>query len=681
MQKVVRLFDHFLTVFRTNSLFRNSIYLMGSTIIMSIMGFGFWVFVAHLYTPADIGNASALISLSALLTNVSMLGINASLLRFLARAKDQSRMINAAIIIVGAATIIASLLYLLIGSQFSSSVRFFTGSPLTMLLFAGIMAMISVNSLTDAVFIANRRAEFHTIAYAALGLVRLIAPLFLIAYGSWGIFTSYVVAMLASLLLSFWLMRRACDYRLFAKPDWSIISIVRKYGINNYIGVLLAGIPTQIMPMLIVQNLGAANAAFYSMAWTMANLLYVIPTATTQSLLAETSHDQRSISLHIRATIRMLTIILVPVILLSVLVAPFLLEIFGTEYSMGSTRLFQLFAFATIFMAINSVGSTMLNIERRNFGIIIAQLATLVVTLGSVAFLWEFGLLGVGAATLLGLMASNTVFILMRLRRRQLSQAPKARPTAFTLNKRLLTKMMRPYGIQASGTEPLTNGSSNHTFLIRSGSEKYVLRVYQEKSRSVGQIKTEVDFMAAIAESGVPVPKVLSTLKGSRVSRISLNGSAFQYILMSFEEGSHPDAYSERLIKNMAAMQARIHRTGLDYASTIKSAPFGIDRLVRRILPLGYSHFDFDGSNILVSPSNSIKSVLDFEGMRFGPLCVCLYFSLEQIYQSDNANGPALIRRYLEEYTKRRRPTRLETMFIATALSIRYHRPSLLTLL
>ena len=76
---------------------------------MSVLGFLFWLSVAHLYTPEQIGSASALIAATTLLGNASLLGMEYSLIRFLPKSKNQSKDINAAIGFVAIAAIVAAL--------------------------------------------------------------------------------------------------------------------------------------------------------------------------------------------------------------------------------------------------------------------------------------------------------------------------------------------------------------------------------------------------------------------------------------------------------------------------------------------------------------------------------------------------------------------------------------------
>jgi O-antigen/teichoic acid export membrane protein len=61
---------------------RNSFFLMVSTLLMAGLGFVFWVVVARLYSPAEVGLATSLIAASTLIAYVSQLGLNNTLVRF-----------------------------------------------------------------------------------------------------------------------------------------------------------------------------------------------------------------------------------------------------------------------------------------------------------------------------------------------------------------------------------------------------------------------------------------------------------------------------------------------------------------------------------------------------------------------------------------------------------------------
>lgn len=408
-------------LFATDSLFRNATYITGSTLIMSILGFFFWIFIAHLYSPVQIGVASALIAITTLISNISLLGLNMSMVRFLPSSKAGSRDINAVTIVVASVTLFAAAVYAFIGTHFSGHIGLLASTD-SKLAFTVLMVAVSLNSLTDSVFIANRRGEYHTAGYAMLGLTKLILPLVLVSFGAAGIFSAYILAMVASLALSYYLMWRGCGYRFFAPPNWKAISQMRTYAAHNYVGVVLNGLPAQLLPILIIKDIGASSVAFFSMAWTMANLLYVVPAAAMQSLLAEVSNDPDKQAQHIKRMVKVLTMILVPMVVLAIIIAPFMLSLFGPQYKSHATEIFQLFALSTFFVAISSVGNTLLNIAHKTSGVVTTQVINVVVTFGSAFLLVHDGLRGIGISIVLGNLAASVAYaILLRdlLRRKR----------------------------------------------------------------------------------------------------------------------------------------------------------------------------------------------------------------------------------------------------------------------
>jgi O-antigen/teichoic acid export membrane protein len=399
-------------LFATDSLFRNATYLTGSTLVMSVLGFFFWIFIAHLYSPTEIGVASALIAVTTLISNISLLGLNLSMVRFLPSGKNQSRDINAVTIVVGSVTLFAAAIYAFIGTHVSGHIGLLASTD-SKIAFTVLMVAVSLNSLTDSVFIAQRRGEYHTAGYAMLGLTKLILPLALVSFGAAGIFSAYILAMIASLVLSYYLMWRGCGYHFFARPNWKVISKMRTYAAHNYVGVVLNGLPAQLLPILIIKDIGASSVAFFSMAWTMANLLYVVPAAAMQSLLAEVSNDPEKQTEHIKRMVRLLVILLVPMVAIAVIVAPFMLRIFGPQYQHHATEIFQLFALSTFFVAISSVGNTLLNIAHKTTGVVITQVVNVVVTFSSAFWLVHDGLRGIGISIVLGNLAASVMYLIL----------------------------------------------------------------------------------------------------------------------------------------------------------------------------------------------------------------------------------------------------------------------------
>jgi len=672
-------------LFKSDSLFRNAVFLMSSTAIMSALGFGFWFFVAHLYTPADIGVASALISITLLASNLSFFGLNSGILRFLSTSKTRSQDINASLIIVSVASMLAAAAYLLwIGDDFTGKLGAFTSTPYGQILFVLLMAVVSLNTFTDSVFIASRRAEFHTIVYAVFGVVKLVLPLFLISRGSLGIFGAYVMAAAASLVLSLYLMWRYCGYHPFSRPNWHFIAKSREYASNNYVASLLSGLPSQLMPSLVIRGLGAADAAFFAMAWTMANLLYVIPSAITNSLMAETSHDTSRQAQNVRRAVGILALTVTPAVILAIIVAPALLTLFGHQYSTNGTLIFQLLAFATFFMGANSVGNAIMNIEKRSGGVVLVQAIIATATLGLVLPLMRFGLVGVGLAFIIGSFAGNIVQLALLAAKRPQADAAARRaaplsPPSWDVVKQLVASYAL---LGAKVGRDIGWGDRSSTVVISAASRKYVIKVYDTRMRSRSQLQEELAFTRFLHSRGVPVPEIITTTGGETTAQFTSAGETWVAVLMSFAPGSHPETYSPKLIADMARVQGLIHEAGLEFAGRRNSAtPSQKKQTLRSSLlpnvPKGVSHFDYDGSNILVE-GDKVSCVVDFEGMRFDPLVACIFFSLTRLY--DIQHQKRSLETYLRSYQAVRRLNWLEKPVLNIVLALRHRTPKLLLL-
>lgn len=667
-------------LFRTHSLFRNAVYLMLSTAIMSVLGFGFWIFVAHLYTPDEIGAASALISIALLISYISYLGLNASLVRFLAKSEQPSGDINASIIAVGSVAMLASVVVLLVaGKEFSDGLGIFTQTLVGRLAFVVLMAVVAVNTLTDSVFIAWRRAEFHTLTYAVFGVVKLVMPVVLLALGSLGVFLAFISAAAVSLALSLYIMWRSCGYQLRARPNWKFISESRHYTANNYVANILTALPGQLMPSIVLTHLGAAQTAYFSMAWTMVNLLYVVPSAVTNSLLAESSHDLQQQSRNLSHAIRLLATVLVPAVVLAVAVAPYLLELFGRQYAVGGAGLFQVLAVSTFFLAANSIGTTIMNLERRSGSVVVVQAVIAAATLGLSQVLLGWGLEGMGLAILGGTMTGTLIQLLLLSRAR--SQQPVLDANGQVVytgpSDEVIGTMLETFGLAgAERGQDIGGGDRSGTWLVEQAGRRYVLKMYAASKRSRQQLQQELDFMERLQAGGIPVPRLLPAGQtNERLATVTHARVTWYGILMSFERGRHADDYTEKLIDNMARVQAQIHCLGEQAPVAAREGLVHKDGSFRSglmgFLPKGLSHFDYYKGNVL-SHYNTVTCVIDFEGLRYDPLIVCLFFTLSDVYAE--SRQLSYVSRYVSAYQAGRPLSRLEQAVLRLALVLRFRK-------
>ncbi|HSW65812.1 MAG TPA: oligosaccharide flippase family protein [Bacillota bacterium] len=401
--------------FQRDSLFQNSVYLMLSTAVMAGFGFVFWIIAARIYSPTDIGFATALISATILLSNFGMLGFSAALVRYLPKSDKRNNLINSSIIIVSTATILISGGYLLGIGHFAPAFRELTQNFSYGVLFVIFMVMVSVNTLTDSVFIAYRASKYNLIVYTYFGIVKVALPLLLVSYGRYGIFFAYTGSVVVSLLLSLYFMRKHFAYHF----DWTLEKKASlemgRFSLANYVATFMSGLPTLIMPTLIVNRLGASQSAYYYMASTIAGLLYVIPTATAQSLFAEGSHDEEQIGSFVKSASKLIAVLLIPAILVLVIFGKYILLIFGKTYSAHSMQLLQILAITGIFMSINLIGTSVMKVRHQIKELVLVNFGYLVATLLLTALLLPKGAIGAGLALMGGQIFVCIEFLLLLL--------------------------------------------------------------------------------------------------------------------------------------------------------------------------------------------------------------------------------------------------------------------------
>jgi O-antigen/teichoic acid export membrane protein len=417
--------------FKNDSLFRNSFYLMLSTAIMSVFGFIFWIIAARAYTPSQVGFATALISLTVLLSIFSLLGFNIGLVRFLPKSPKPNETINTAILSTALATLLISGGFLLGIHHFAPAFSELTSNPLYAILFLILMVMVSVNTLTDSVFTAYRAANYNTIVYSGYSLIKVGLPLVLVSFGAYGVFFAYTGSIIVATALSFYFMVKKFGYRFHWNIERKTIASIGKYSIGNYISSLLATTPMLAMPAFIINHFGARQAAFYYMASTIAAMLIVIPTAITQALLAESSHDEGGLMSFVKGSAKLIGALLIPAVLILVVGGQYILAIFGKSYAKESADLLDVMAITTIVMAANMVLGTIMRIRHQIKEMLLINLSGLIATVVFVFLLLGHGVMGVTIALLLSqlwMALQLTAFFWFRHRRRTAYRYTAERP-------------------------------------------------------------------------------------------------------------------------------------------------------------------------------------------------------------------------------------------------------------
>lgn len=400
----------------TDSLYSNSIYLMLSLGVASFLGFFFWIINAHLYSVEQIGIGTTLISIMALLSSFTGLGLGPWLIKYLPTSEKKNKKINTSFTLIALVSILISVIYLIFIKTFSLKLLFVRENFIFSILFILSVVFYSLETILESVFIAYRSSKFVLIINIIISITKLILPIFLVALGAYGIFMSVGIANTIAFLIGLVILILRFNYLPKIIIDRSIVKRMTIFSLGNYFAGLTGGFPAMILPILITNLIGAKFSAYFYMDMMIASLLYVIPISSSRSLFAEGSYSEIELKIHLKKAIKITSVIMIPAIIIVSLFGNYILLAFGKQYSNEGFLLLKFLAISGIFFSINAIGSIILNIKNKIKLLILLNLITTIVILSLSVILMKInllGIVGVGIGWTAGQGAEALIFLFL----------------------------------------------------------------------------------------------------------------------------------------------------------------------------------------------------------------------------------------------------------------------------
>ena len=388
----------------SDPLFKNAYFLMFSSLTSAGSGFFFWLIAARFYSTADIGLASAIISAMGLISMLSLLGFDISLVRFLPEREDKQELINSCLTISFIFSLALALIFIAGINIWSPSLSIIRENKILLLLFVAFTAIAPLTALqSQGIFVGFRKAEYSFIqtivTFARIGIVP-----FLTAFGALGIYASYGLTPILAFLLGFFLISRVCKYRPFPSVKREIINDLFHFSSGNYIARIFEGLPGLILPIMVVNMLGAEANAYFFIAWVMSGVLSRMPsTATSQSLLAEGSYRREELGRNIKRAGKFISLILILAMIVILLFGRHILWIFGEEYARNSFEILLILMLGCIPFAFNTLYASVKRVQKEIIPLIwIYGSITVIILTASYFLMRSIGIIGVGIAWVLG---------------------------------------------------------------------------------------------------------------------------------------------------------------------------------------------------------------------------------------------------------------------------------------
>lgn len=414
MEKITSLGGKTYRHFIHDSLYRNSIFLLLAGLVNGGFSFIFWILAAHLYTQAQVGQATALIAAVGLVAGFGTLGFNNSIIRFLPRAQDKNLLLNGALTIVASAALLASIIFLILLPHISPALIFVRQHVWYTLIFMVFVISTATNTILDNTFTAYRSTHFTFIKNIIINIFELWFVIAFLRLGSIGIFASYGLAFFMIALIGIAILIKKFDY--LPKPSFNkeILRETAKFSLANYVVSYLNGLPGLVLPIVVTNLLGAKLNAVYYIAYSVASLLFIIPLGIGNALFAEGAHDATNLKHTIKRTARITTLLMVPAIFIIAGLAPVILFFFGKHYSAQGVAILRILALSAVFLAVCYPCGSILNIMQRLKSLIIVNFLGAVVVIGTVYTFIKggHGLVGVAWGWLLGWAVYALLYVL-----------------------------------------------------------------------------------------------------------------------------------------------------------------------------------------------------------------------------------------------------------------------------
>ncbi|WP_164842370.1 lipopolysaccharide biosynthesis protein [Actinoplanes solisilvae] len=276
-----------------DSLARNSVLIMASTVATAGLGYLYWLLAARELAQPAIGAATALISIATVVSMVSNLGIGHLFIQRLpgTGVAAWSRIVSAGLLLGCGATTVASFTAAGVLPSLAANFAFLRSSSGVAALVVTSVAL-TASTLLDHVFVAHRASHGMLGRNLALagGKLATLAVLTGAGWGGAGVvllaWTVPSVAVTAYTLVSM-VPRLRPGARLGGAGIGAEVRHVQgSLGGHHLINLAQAG-PTALLPVLVTARLGSeANAHFY-VAWMTAAVLFMVSPAVASAFYAE----------------------------------------------------------------------------------------------------------------------------------------------------------------------------------------------------------------------------------------------------------------------------------------------------------------------------------------------------------------------------------------------------------
>jgi O-antigen/teichoic acid export membrane protein len=395
---------------REQSLFRNSVYIMGTTAATSLLGFGFWLVAARTLSATEVGRSAALISAMlfvSVLTNLGLGQVFVSRLASRREGAEWSRTVTTGIALAAVTSLIGGVIAAVLLPTLIPTLRHGL-SPATFLLLPLGVAGSACSLVIDYACIAERHAKLSFVRNVIAAVLRIalipLASVVPIDGTTWILAVWAGSFLLIDVLALFRELPALGHHFRPTLAGWRTeLSEIRGLIAGHQSINLGAQASSYLLPVLVAAQLGPEQNAYFYTTFMVASALFFIAPAIGNALFAEGAHEPERLGEDVRKAIRHTLTLAGPPALVLVVLGPFILGLFGPAYAEEGEPLLLILVAAAAFDSALQISLAVLRVKHRLQDAALATWATLIVAIPAAWFLLPpLGLEGAGIGWGLG---------------------------------------------------------------------------------------------------------------------------------------------------------------------------------------------------------------------------------------------------------------------------------------
>jgi O-antigen/teichoic acid export membrane protein len=391
---------------------KNALWLLSDRGLALVLGFFVSAYVARVYGPETFGIYSYGLALVYLFAVPGHAGLNALVVKRLVDAEtDNSVIMGTSLVIKGLGFLVG--LLLLLGFAFFPGMH--TPTEQTLLAIMCLSLLIQPGYVLDFWFQAHYKARYQALSKQIALVVASGMKVTAAAMGAsilWIAGATVMQALLSVVFLVLFYLGTTSDHRQRWRFDSDEAVSLLKQGGVVFLGTFFAAIYLKVDQIMLKMLRGDAEVGVYAVAATVSEAFYFIPVAITAAvfprLIELRSENPKTYQYRTQQLLDgMAVLALLLAILITLVAAPLISTVFGSQYS-GAALILSIHIWAAVFIFMRAVFSKWIVAEGLIWFSVITQGTGAVVNVAlNTVLIPSRGALGAALATLLSYAAAS----------------------------------------------------------------------------------------------------------------------------------------------------------------------------------------------------------------------------------------------------------------------------------